>query len=163
MFASKKSMWNADWRNDVITHGTCFSMFVYTRARFHRWLAEIWQPSWPGELEVEFKFQRRSCKLSFLFSLHHQSTLESLFTTCIWYWVQVIEHSSELICIQSVEPRCNEGPRGWENVFMIMRFCYVKVTLLLLRQNILLVIPRTLLCGGSLYWGSTVFEVRNFF
>ena len=34
-----------------------------------RWLAEIWQLSpWvaTGEFEVKFKFQRRSCKLSFL-------------------------------------------------------------------------------------------------
>ena len=31
-----------------------------------------------GELEVEFKFQRRSCKLSFLFPSRRQSTLESL-------------------------------------------------------------------------------------
>ena len=33
-----------------------------------------------GELEVEFKFQRRSCKLSFLFPPCHQSTLEALLT-----------------------------------------------------------------------------------
>ena len=35
-----------------------------------RWLAEIWKLSRrgaTGQLEVEFKFQRRSCKLSFLF------------------------------------------------------------------------------------------------
>ena len=34
-----------------------------------RWLVEIWQLSWLGaarKLEVKFKFQRRSCKLSFL-------------------------------------------------------------------------------------------------
>ena len=43
-----------------------------------RWLAEIWQLSkWgaTGELEVEFKFQRRGCKLSFLFPPLIQSTL----------------------------------------------------------------------------------------
>ena len=36
--ASKKAMRNADWRrwhsNDVIALGTCFSMYVYIRARF---------------------------------------------------------------------------------------------------------------------------------
>ena len=45
------------------------------------WLAEIWQLSWPeatGELELEFKFQRRCCKHSFPFLPHCQSTLESL-------------------------------------------------------------------------------------
>ena len=37
---------------------------------FALWLAELWQLSWQGatgELEVEFKFLTRSCKLSFLF------------------------------------------------------------------------------------------------
>ena len=40
------------------------------------WLVEIWQLSRQGatgELEVEFKFQRRSCKLSFLFLPRRQS------------------------------------------------------------------------------------------
>ena len=82
---------------------------------------------------------------------------ECVLTTCIWYWVQVLEHSSDSVCIRSVEPCCNnKGPRGWQNVFMIVRFCYIKVILLLLGQKILFVIPRTLLCGGSLYSGSTV-------
>ena len=42
---------------------------------------EIWQTSWreaTGELEVEFKFQRRSCKLSFVFPSRRQSAQESL-------------------------------------------------------------------------------------
>ena len=42
---------------------------------------KIWQLSWrgaTGELEVEFKFQRPSCKLSFLFPPHRQSTPDSL-------------------------------------------------------------------------------------
>ena len=46
-----------------------------------RWLAEIWQFSRrgaTGELEVEFKFQRHSHKLSFLFPPCHQSALETL-------------------------------------------------------------------------------------
>ena len=47
-----------------------------------RWLAEIRQlgrrGAATGELEVEFKFQRRSCKLSFLFRPRRQSTPESL-------------------------------------------------------------------------------------
>ena len=58
--------------NDVITLGTCFSMFVSSS----RWLAEIWQLSRrgaTGELEVELKFQRRSCKLSFIFPPRRQS------------------------------------------------------------------------------------------
>ena len=59
----------------------CFFTFMLISAL--RWLAEIWQFSRrgaKGELEVEFKFQRRSCKLSFLFPPCHQSTLETLLT-----------------------------------------------------------------------------------
>ena len=37
-----------------------------------------------GELEVEFKFQRRSCKLSFLFPPRRQSAPESLLTGYTW-------------------------------------------------------------------------------
>ena len=39
-----------DISHDVITLGRCFSMFVYIRARRGA----------TGELEVEFKFQRRN-------------------------------------------------------------------------------------------------------
>ena len=57
-----------DISNDVITLSTCFSMYVtFAFVPPSRWLAEIWQLSRrgaTGELEVEFKFQRRSCKLS---------------------------------------------------------------------------------------------------
>ena len=57
-------------------------MFVYIRARFRsRRLAEIWQLSRrgaTGELEVEFKFRKRSYKLSFLFPPRRQSARESL-------------------------------------------------------------------------------------
>ena len=45
------------------------------------WLTEIGQLSQQGatrELEEQFKFQKRSCKLSFLFLPHHQSASESL-------------------------------------------------------------------------------------
>ena len=71
-----------DISNDVITFGTCFSMFVYIRLiSASRWLAEIWQYSRRGaaeEMEVEFKFQRRSCKLALLFPPRHQSTPDTL-------------------------------------------------------------------------------------
>ena len=60
-----------DISNDIITLGTCFSMFVYSLARFRFALIgrnlTAQSTGIPGELEVEFKFQRRSCKLSFLF------------------------------------------------------------------------------------------------
>ena len=56
---------------DVITLGMCFSMFVYIRARFRFTLTggslTARSTGATGELEVEFKFQRRSCKFSFLF------------------------------------------------------------------------------------------------
>ena len=71
-----------DISNDVTSLGMCFSMFVYVHTcSTLRWLVEIWQLSWKGatgELEVEFKFQRRSSKLSFLFPSH--CTSESLLT-----------------------------------------------------------------------------------
>ena len=70
-----------DISNDVITLGTCFSKFVpFALVSASRWLAEIWQLSQQGatdESEVEFKFQRRSCKLSFLFPPRRQSAPES--------------------------------------------------------------------------------------
>ena len=56
-------------------------MFVYIRApSASRWLAEILQLSRRGEgkLEVEFKFQGLSCKLSFVFLPCRQSAPESL-------------------------------------------------------------------------------------
>ena len=63
-----------DINNDVITLGF---FFVST----FRWLAEIWQlirRGVTGELGVEFKFQRRNCKLSFIFPPCRQSAIESL-------------------------------------------------------------------------------------
>ena len=65
-----------DIGNDVISLGTCFSMFVsYIHARFcFALVGGNLTAQWTGstkELEVEFKFQRRSCEVSFLFlSLH---------------------------------------------------------------------------------------------
>ena len=46
-----------DISHDIITLGRCFSMFVYIRARFRFALS---RRGATGELEVEFKFQRRS-------------------------------------------------------------------------------------------------------
>ena len=69
-----------DISNDIITLGTCFSMFVYIHARFRFGLTD-WRKSdssVDGEPQVEFKFQRRSCQLSFLFPPRRQSTPESL-------------------------------------------------------------------------------------
>ena len=34
---------------------------------------------------------------------------DCIVTICVWYWVQVIEHSSDSICIQSEEP-VTKGP-----------------------------------------------------
>ena len=69
-----------DISNDAITLGTCF-LFTIALFSASRWLPEIWQLSRrgaTGEREVEFKFQRRSWKLSFLFPPRRQSALESL-------------------------------------------------------------------------------------
>ena len=90
--ASKKSMWiqnvligEGDISNKVITSGTCLSMFVHIFVLIStlQWLVEIWQLCRWGatrKLEVQFKYQRRSCKLSFLFPPHHQSAPDSLLT-----------------------------------------------------------------------------------
>ena len=71
-----------DISNDIITLGMCFSMFVYICAYFcFALIGGNFDNSVDGEtreLEVEFKFQRCSCKLSFLFPPHCQSALESL-------------------------------------------------------------------------------------
>ena len=50
-----------DISNDVITLGTCFSMFVYIRARFRFTLigGNLTAQS-TGELEAKFKFQRET-------------------------------------------------------------------------------------------------------
>ena len=56
-------------------------LFTFALVSPSRWLAEIWQLSRrgaTGELEVEFKFRKRSCKLSFLFPPRRQSARESL-------------------------------------------------------------------------------------
>ena len=68
-----------DISNDVITLGTCFSMFVYIRTCFRFALIgwQLGQQETAEELEVEFKFQRRSCKISFLFLPHCQSAHKS--------------------------------------------------------------------------------------
>ena len=73
-----------DISNDVITVGTCFSMFVYIHVRFCFVLiggnltAQLMGSH--REFEEEFKFQRRSFKLSFIFLPCHKSVEESLLT-----------------------------------------------------------------------------------
>ena len=55
-------------------------MFIYIRTRFRfALIGGFWQLSRrgaTGELEVEFKFQGRSCKLSFPFSPRRHSELD---------------------------------------------------------------------------------------
>ena len=73
-----------DISNDVITLGTCFSMFVYIHVCFRFVLIGGNQTSQlmgsHREFEEEFKFQRRSFKLSFIFLPCHKSVEESLLT-----------------------------------------------------------------------------------
>ena len=60
---------------------TLVCLFTFALVSTSCWLAEIWQLSRrgaTGELEVEFKFQRRSYKLSFLFLPRHQIAPKSL-------------------------------------------------------------------------------------
>ena len=55
-----------DISNDVITLGTCFSRSFSLRADWRKFDSSV-EGEPQGKLEAEFKFQRRSCKLSFLF------------------------------------------------------------------------------------------------
>ena len=58
---------------------TCFSMFVYIRTHFpFAVIGGNLTAQSMEEMEVEFKFQRRSCQLSFLFPPNRQSAPESL-------------------------------------------------------------------------------------
>ena len=74
-----------DISNDVITIPLALAFNVCIHLQLFP-LCAVWRKSDSelscrraiGELEVEFKFQRCSCKLSFLFLLHCQSALESL-------------------------------------------------------------------------------------
>ena len=66
-------------------------LFTFALISTSRCLAEIWQLSRrgaTGELEAEFKFQRCSCKLSFLFPPYCQSTPESLLAGYLCYWLK---------------------------------------------------------------------------
>ena len=68
-----------DISNDLLRVFQC--LFTFALVSASRRLAEIWQLSRrgaTGELKVEFKFQRPSCKLSFLFSPRRQRAPESL-------------------------------------------------------------------------------------
>ena len=60
-----------DISKDVLPLAHVFQcLFTFALISAWRWLVEIWQLSRreaTGELEVEFKFQRGSFKLSFLF------------------------------------------------------------------------------------------------
>ena len=65
----------------VMTSRVFQCLFTFALVAASRWLAVIWQLSRrgaTGELEAAFKFQRSSCKLSFLFPLRRQSAPESL-------------------------------------------------------------------------------------
>ena len=71
-----------DISNVVISLGTCLSMLIYIRARFRFALIggnlKAQSTGSHRKLDAEFKFQRRSCKLSFLFPTHRQSAPQSL-------------------------------------------------------------------------------------
>ena len=77
-----------DISNDVFPLGTGFQcLFTFALVSASRWLAEIWQLSRrgaTGELEAEFKFQRRSCKFSFLVPPRRQSAPENFLSLGIW-------------------------------------------------------------------------------
>ena len=71
------------WLAEMTLAMTSLPPFFFTLALVSasRWLAEIGQLSWrgaTGALEVEFNFERRICKLSFLFPPRRQSAPESL-------------------------------------------------------------------------------------
>ena len=62
------------------------------------------------------------------------------------------------ILSDTVEPRYNEGPRDWQNVFAITRFCISRLFFIYFTITVgkkLGVIPRTSLYRGSFCRGST--------
>ena len=68
-----------DISNDLSRVFQCLFTFPLVSASL--WLAEIWQLNrrgFTGELVAKFKFQKRSCKLSFLCPPRRQSTPDSL-------------------------------------------------------------------------------------
>ena len=65
--------------DDISNDVTCFSTFVYIRARFR--FAPLWRKSdssVDGEPQGNWWFQRRSCELTFLFPPLRQNAPESL-------------------------------------------------------------------------------------
>ena len=58
----------------------------------------------------------------------------------------------------TVEPRYNEGPRDWQNMFVITRFRYIEVLFHIFYHYTKksFAVPMTSLYRGSLYRGSTV-------
>ena len=79
-----KMLIGRDDSNNVITLGICFAMFVYIHGCFHFVLIggnmTSQSTGWHRGMDVEFKFKRRSCKLSPLFPPRCQSNPESLLT-----------------------------------------------------------------------------------
>ena len=63
----------------------------------------------------------------------------------------------------TVEPRYNEGPRDWQNMFVITRFRYIEVLFHIFYHYTKksFAVPMTSLYRGSLYRGSTVFTSFN--
>ena len=88
-----------DISNDVITLGTCFSMLFTFALTGGNLTAQS-----TGELGVEFKFQRRSCKLSFLFSPRRQSVPESVLAG---YWKTVWQKQKKLSWAKTQFPPAN--------------------------------------------------------
>ena len=73
-------------------------LFTFALVSAWSWLAEIWQLSRrgaTGELEVEFKLHRCSCKLSFLFPPRRQSASESLLACWTKLQLRVTQMSPE--------------------------------------------------------------------
>ena len=72
--------------NDVVTLGTCFSMFVYIRTHFC--FAQIGQnltaqlTGSHKEIGIGIQIPETHCKLSFLFPPLRRSSLESLLSGC---------------------------------------------------------------------------------
>ena len=87
--ALKKSMRNADWQRWHLAMMSlplaCVFQCLFTFARISGNLTAQSMGS-HRDLEVEFKFQRCSCKLSFLFPPYCQSAPVSLLTGYLCYW-----------------------------------------------------------------------------
>ena len=85
---------------------------------------------------------------------------KAIYVISLFQWKRRIPAIKYGLAESTVKPRYNEGPRDWQNMFVITRFRYIEVLFHIfyhytgLKKSF--AIPRTLLYRAPLYRGSTV-------